>query len=464
MLFNSFDFLLFLPLVIIAYYLINPRYRWMMLLAVSYYFYMCWRVEYVVLILISTLIDYWAGIKMGQQKEKKKRRKFLFVSLLGNLGLLFFFKYYGFFTYNTEVILSEFNIFYHFKTFDLLLPVGISFYTFQTLSYSIDVYMGKNEPEKHLGYFALYVTYFPQLVAGPIERSTRLIPQLREQPKVRYEDFRYATNKILLGFFKKVVVADTLAVYVDQIYASPEDSSGIQLAVGTIFFSVQIFCDFSGYTDIAMGSARLMGVRLMENFNRPMWVTSISEMWSKWHMSLTTWISDYIFKPLVSSGKNIAISTVFIFVIIGFWHGPKWTFIIFGFIHGFGILLQRLYKHVPLFRAFNKTWIAANFILPVFNLALFMYTSAWFRSQNVSDALTVTRKIFTDLRFSLTELFSVYKAEVLMGIFVISLLCITISFNRKLSFKYNWAYVASMLLVIIIWGQNTQNQFIYFQF
>ncbi len=226
MIFNSIEFLVFFFVVILVFYSIPHRFRWMFLLAGSYYFYMCWKVEYVFLIILSTLIDYWAGRMMSDEPVKKKRRKYLAASLIVNLGLLFFFKYYGFFTNNVEVLLSQFNILVNFKEFDFLLPVGISFYTFQTLSYSIDVYRGELKAEKHLGYFALYVTYFPQLVAGPIERAGTLLPQLRKEADVTREDIRYGINKILLGFFKKLVVADTVATYVDQVFDNVAGGTG----------------------------------------------------------------------------------------------------------------------------------------------------------------------------------------------------------------------------------------------
>jgi alginate O-acetyltransferase complex protein AlgI len=356
MLFNSIDYLIFLPAVIILFYLIPHKYRWIMLLAASYYFYMCWRVEYILLIVTSTMVDYWAGLKMSEKVTQKERKPYLWLSLLVNLGLLFYFKYYGFFVGNLNELFSQFNLLINFQYMNILLPVGISFYTFQTLSYSIDIYRGNAKAEKHLGYFALYVTYFPQLVAGPIERSTRLLPQLRNKPKVSKEDIKFGVNKILLGFFKKLVIADNLAPYVNETYGNLEGSNGTQVYLATLFFGFQIFCDFSGYTDIAMGSARLMGVKLMENFKRPLWQSNLSDFWARWHISLTTWIRDYIYVPLRRAGKDVrgntlyaAFSTIFIMVIIGFWHGASWTFIVFGLAHGALLILQRLTKPLPIF-------------------------------------------------------------------------------------------------------------------
>ena len=252
MLFNSFDYLLFLPLVLLVFFLIPHTFRWVFLLAASYYFYGCWKLEYLTLIIASSLIDYWAGISMEDAKNQVQKKRFMLVSLLMNLGLLFFFKYFNFVNYNLGVLASQFNIFYGSKPYEILLPVGISFYTFQSLSYILDVYRGNMKAERHLGYFLLYVSYFPQLVAGPIERADKLIPQLHKEPKVNYEDFRYGINKMLLGFFKKVVVADNVAIYVDQMYSNVDQPTGIQFYIVLVLFSVQIFSDFSGYTDIAI--------------------------------------------------------------------------------------------------------------------------------------------------------------------------------------------------------------------
>ncbi|MEO8733832.1 MAG: MBOAT family protein, partial [Flavobacteriales bacterium] len=288
MLFNSFQYILFLPLVLVVFHLMPKKYRWIMLLIVSYYFYMCWKPAFAILMFISTIVDYWAGIGMANTTDKRKRKGWMMMSLCVNLGMLFFFKYLNFLTYNVEVMMAKFNIFYDSPILHIILPVGISFYTFQTLSYTLDVYKGKAPAERHFGYFALYVSYFPQLVAGPIERPGHLIPQLHSPPALTKDDVRYGINKILLGYFKKVVVADNLALYVDQMFAHVPGGTGLQYYVASVMFIIQLFADFSGYTDIAIGSARLMGVRLQENFNRPFFTTSLSRFWARWHMSLTT--------------------------------------------------------------------------------------------------------------------------------------------------------------------------------
>lgn len=466
MLFNSIDYLIFLPLVVVAFYLIPKRFRWIMLLAASYYFYMSWKWQYIFLIILSTMVDYLAGLKMSQTADNKKRRWYLMMSLTVNLGLLFFFKYFNFFTENTIFFLEEFNIFIQYDFYQILLPVGISFYTFQTLSYTIDVYQRKAPAETHLGYFALYVSYFPQLVAGPIERSVRLIPQLRQNPKVTRDDIRYAINKILLGFFKKIVVADTLALYVNSIYSNVEGTTGIQLYMGAFFFSVQLFCDFSGYTDIAIGSARLMGVKLMENFRRPMWTENHGEYWSKWHISLTSWIRDYIYIPLAKINREPwarAIWAMVVLILIGFWHGANWTFILFGCINGVILLAQRRLRVIPIFVKIRANPVG-NVVQRLVNLNILFLEAVYFRSVNVKMGNTVLYKIFTDFRLSVTEVLSLYKFEFLMSVWVSLLLAITIAFNNELRFKYNWIYVTVTICIIILFGQDLKNQFIYFQF
>ncbi len=337
MLFNSLQFLIFFPIVVSIFFLLPQKRRWILLLIASYYFYMCWKVEYIVLIIASTLIDYFVAKKMADLKEKVKRKKWLLISLLSNLGILFGFKYFNFVNANVQALFDNFNIFYGVPAFDVLLPVGISFYTFQTLSYTIDVYNGKTPVQNHLGIFAVYVSFFPQLVAGPIERSRHLLPQFYVEHKFSYDRIKYGLQQMLWGFFKKVVIADRLAIVVDGVYNNLDDYSGISLLIATIFFAFQIYCDFSGYSDIAIGSARVMGFELIDNFKRPYFSKSISEFWRRWHISLSTWFRDYLYIPL---GGNRVVKwrwyyNLFItFLVSGFWHGANWTFLVWGGLHG----------------------------------------------------------------------------------------------------------------------------------
>lgn len=438
----------------------------MLLLAASYYFYMCWKWQYIFLILISTMVDFYAGLQIGKTPERRKKKWYFLMSLFVNLGFLFYFKYFHFFTENTSLILSRYNIFTDFTYYDILLPVGISFYTFQTLSYTIDVYHGKTEPETHLGYFALYVAYFPQLVAGPIERSYRLLPQLKREPNVITKDVKYAVNKILLGFFKKLVVADTVSQYVDAIYANVDGTTGTQLYWAAFLFPVQLFADFSGYTDIAIGSARLMGVKLMENFKKPLWQENHISYWANWHISLTSWIRDYIFIPLSNYNRSpgaLMLWTIFILVLIGVWHGANWTFIVFGVVNGCIIVIQRILRKTSLVKAIRSNSITYQ-IMKYFNLNLLLLEAVYFRSVDLEMAHKVQWKIITEFNLNFHEILSLYKDEFVSAIGVSLLLWLTVFFKPDLKFKYNWAYVVTMLIIIVLLGQNLENQFIYFQF
>ena len=371
MLFNSLQFIAFFIIIVSIYFTIPHRYRWLLLLAASYYFYMCWKVEYIFLIIISTIVAYITGILMGRERTRERRKKYLVFSLAVNLGLLAAFKYFNFFNSNLRELFNFFNIFYDVPEFDVLLPVGISFYTFQTLSYSIDIYRGDRPPEKSLGIFALYVSFFPQLVAGPIERSTSLLPQFFERKEFNYERVTSGLRKIAWGMFKKVVIADRLAVVVDQVYGSPEDFAGPAVLIATFFFAYQIYCDFSGYSDIAIGTARILGFDLITNFKRPYFARSIREFWQRWHISLSTWFRDYLYIPL--GGNRVKrpryyINLIIVFLICGLWHGANWTFIVWGALHGSymiisvvtGNLRERIIKvfglnHVPNLHRIIKT-------------------------------------------------------------------------------------------------------------
>lgn len=463
MLFNSFDYLLFLPLVLVLYHLIPKDWRWVMLLAASYFFYMCWKPFFAIFMLLSTAVDYWAAMKMEDAPDKQVRKRYMAFSLVANLGLLFFFKYMNFFAYNAEFLLGSLHVYYDSPVLNIILPLGISFYTFQSLSYTFDVYKGKDKAERHFGYFALYVSYFPQLVAGPIERAGNLIPQLRAHKPATDDDIRYGINKILLGFFKKVVVADNLAPYVDQLYGNIPGASGLQYAIAAVLFTVQLFCDFSGYTDIAMGSARLMGVRLMDNFDRPFNTSNLNAAWSKWHISLTSWIGDYVYRPWIRNKPNqTRLITIATFAIIGFWHGPTWNFIAFGLFHGICMVLQRMYIRIKPLKAFNNSRPMKLF-WTVWNFGLLVISCIFFRN-SLTDAFTVIHHIFTDFRLSMADLRSGYFAQMMMAICFALLAWATTLFPRSLRFKYDNAYVAGMLVVIFIFGSDSQNQFIYFQF
>ncbi len=481
MLFNSLHFLIFFPIVTAVYFSIPHKYRWILLLISSYYFYMSWKAEYVILIIISTLIDYIAGIIIYNSKTQRRKNLFLWLSLLSNLGLLFTFKYFNFFSDSLRTILQQFSIQLDPITLKVLLPVGISFYTFQTISYTIDVYRGEIKPQKHIGIFALYVSYFPQLVAGPIERAKNLLPQFFEKHYFDYKRVTDGLKLMLWGFFKKVVIADRLAIIVNTIYATPTDYNGIPLILATVFFAFQIYCDFSGYSDIAIGSAQIMGIRLMDNFNRPYFSKSISEFWKRWHISLSSWFKDYLYIPL--GGNRVSTSrwyfNLFVtFLVSGLWHGANLTFVIWGALHGFYVIfgvitktlkdrLLNITKLIQFPRLIQLSRILSTFVLVNIGWVIF-------RANNVSDAFYILTHLFKGISFSSkgiipgldwTDLFFVIGIIAFMEF--VHLIQEHSSIRQFLDGKpllLRWLIYLIIIFLILLFGNFNNTQFIYFQF
>lgn len=457
----------------------------------SYYFYMSWKPAYAVILITSTLIDYLASQRMGlyTDEEKHKRRPWLYLSLLSNLGILLLFKYYNFFNDSARDIALALDVPYAMPAFELLLPMGISFYTFQTMSYSIDVYQGRIRPEPHLGIFALFVTFFPQLVAGPIERAGNLLGQLRQKHDFSYYRVVAGLRRMAWGFFKKIVIADNLALMVNQVYNNPTDYDGISLIIATIFFAFQIYCDFSGYSDIAIGAAQVMGFRLMENFRSPYFAKTIPEFWSRWHISLSTWFRDYLYIPL---GGNRVVkwrwyyNLFIVFLVSGFWHGASWTFIIWGALHGiyqiFGMMTKEkrnalvhrtgLADHPHLYK-----WVQ---VLTVFFLVCFSWI--FFRANSISDAFYIVTQSATVLT-NPAQLFALdWNHGIFMGqgfkVFGVSVLAILImetvhliQRNGSVSELINrrpvwirWSVYYLAIIAVLLFGQFGHQEFIYFQF
>jgi D-alanyl-lipoteichoic acid acyltransferase DltB (MBOAT superfamily) len=393
MLFNSLSFFLFFPVACAGYFLLPFRVRWMWLLAASYLFYAWWRVDYLALIVASTLVDYAAGLAMGRAQSKRTRLLCLLGSLTCNLGLLITFKYYGFFRH---ALLRVFGVHLDLPELDLLLPVGISFYTFQTLSYSIEVFRGTHPPERHLGRFALYVAFFPQLVAGPIERSGSLLPQLREQHLFDYDRVVAGLRLMLWGLFKKVVVADRLALMVDTAYGHSDGLPGPLLILATVCFAFQIYCDFSGYSDIAVGAARVMGYRLRINFIRPYAARSMGDFWRRWHISLSTWFRDYVYLPL--GGGHVRMPRLWfnvlaVFTLSGLWHGANWTFLAWGLYHGILFAVGRTTRPV---REALAAWMGAKsmprtraFAQWALTFTLVLVGWVFFRAESIGQAVAI---------------------------------------------------------------------------
>jgi alginate O-acetyltransferase complex protein AlgI len=478
MLFNSVDFALFLPIVFILYwYVTNKSLKLQNLLIVvaSYFFYGWWDWRFLSLILFSTLVDYFIGVGLLKQENQTKRKLLLWISIIVNLGFLGFFKYYNFFIDNFVSAFSFFGTEIRASSLSIILPVGISFYTFQTLSYSIDVYRRKLEPTKDFLAFTAFVCFFPQLVAGPIERATHLLPQFYKKRKFDYGMAVDGMRQILWGLFKKVIIADGCAEYANLIFNNSADLSGSTLVLGAIFFTIQIYGDFSGYSDIAIGTSKLFGFDLMRNFNYPYFSRDIAEFWRRWHISLSTWFRDYLYIPLGGSrgGTWMKIRNTFIiFIVSGFWHGANWTFVVWGALNAFYFLPLLLTSNnrsnldvvakdrkLPSFNEFSK--IALTFSLTVF---------AWifFRAESLSHAGNYISTIFSSSLFTAPE----YLPIGLLLIVVIFFSLEWISRERKYALAdvfqidkciYRWG-IYLVIGLFILFSHGKQQEFIYFQF
>jgi len=483
MLFNSIRYLIFLPLTVVMYYAFPGKWRWILLLAASYLFYAMWKVEYVLLLMAATAVSYFAALGMEAHTGKKRKKLWLWAALTVNLGMLFVFKYLGFFTGLISGISDLTGLPGQIPFYTILLPVGISFYTFQTLGYVIDVYRGVTKPEKHAGIYALYVTFFPQLVAGPIERARNLLPQFRQQHTFDPDAFASGLRLILWGMFKKIVIADRIAVLVQPVYGQPEYFHGIQIAIALPLLIIQVYADFSGYTDIAIGSARLMGFRLSRNFNRPFSARSVADFWNRWHITLTTWLRDYVYFSLPSRfrGKAVAwrlnLNLIITFTLVGFWHGAHWNFLIFGLLHGLFMTLANISRHMM--EKFNRFsgLAAAPALLKALNQAstfmLVSITGLFFGQHSFSSTLTLIGNI-TD--FSNTG--SAVRQILQNNDFVLSLILIVFMLRFEAladrpGFKEKFmrrplavraaAYLA-MFFFLLIFGIFARQEFFYFQF
>ncbi len=483
MIFNSAEFLLFYPLVLLFYFLFPKKWKWIWLLAASYFFYMIWNPPLIFLILFTTLVSYISGILIETSKKTAVRRFWLCATLITSLGVLFFFKYFNFLADSAVSLVNLFGGHADDVVLNLILPVGISFYTFQTLSYVIDVYRGDIKAERHFGWYALFVSFFPQLVAGPIERPDNLLPQLKETHKLTAENAWAGLQKMAVGFFKKIVVADLLAAYVNTVYNDAENATGWGILIASVLFSVQIYCDFSGYTDIAIGCARIMDIRLMQNFNRPYQARSIKEFWARWHISLSTWFRDYLYIPLGGNRCSKArhyFNLFVVFFVSGFWHGANWTFVLWGSLHGIYQIVgaitkkprEKLYKllHIPTDSKLFALW--QRFI----TFALVCFSWILFRANDMGDAVTLLGKLFTDWG-SLTETLTMLGLD-LVAVIVTVLSIVLLSMLDKIAARADIAengslsrqYTAGLVAVIVavawclLLSTGGASAFIYFQF
>ena len=401
MLFNSFQFLIFFPIVTIAYFAIPHRFRWVLVLTASCYFYMAFIPKYILILAITITVDYFAGIGL-EALEGRKRKWLLIASLLANIGVLGFFKYFNFANDNLAAFADFIGWNYPISNLSIILPIGLSFHTFQSLSYTIEVYRGRQKAERHFGYLAMYVMFYPQLVAGPIERPQNILHQLHTEQKFEYRRVTDGLKWMAWGMFKKVVIADRMALLVDPIYNSPVEYTGPAFTVATLAFAIQIYCDFSGYSDIALGSAQVMGIKLMKNFNHPYFSKSISDFWRRWHISLSTWFRDYLYFPLGGNRTSMprwVFNIMITFLISGLWHGANWTFVIWGALHGLylvffrisGDFWNRVSAAIKLARFPRLTDVFSGLV----TFLLVTYAWIFFRANNLSDALYISRGLFT---------------------------------------------------------------------
>ncbi|MBV6397288.1 MAG: Peptidoglycan O-acetyltransferase [Anaerolineales bacterium] len=499
MLFNSLPFYIFFPLVTLGYFLLPHRFRWLWLLAASAYFYMAFIPAYILILLATILVDYFSGLAI-EKAEGKRRRGFLILSLAANLGMLGFFKYFNFFNANAAALAHWLDWNYPIPSLNILLPIGLSFHTFQSMAYTIEVYRGNQKAERHIGILALYVLFYPQLVAGPIERPAHMLPQFREAHKFDYQNAADGLRLMAWGFFKKLVIADRLALLVNPVFAEPSGYPGPLLALAALAFSYQIYCDFSGYSDIAIGAARVMGFRLMTNFDRPYSSHSFSEFWRRWHISLSSWFRDYFYISL--GGNRVptwrhSLNIFLTFLVSGLWHGANWTFVIWGMLHGIYLIAEQWMKRPreAMFR-FLRLGRAPRLQKALEWLAVFSLVSlAWifFRAPSLAAALDYIQRIgrhwepagasllFEQIRVTLGQnfppaiLFSSLNGAQVLIIVVLQILFLEAvqrlqrqqPLERILAAQpaiLRWGAYYALLANILLFGAFEQTTFIYFQF
>jgi D-alanyl-lipoteichoic acid acyltransferase DltB (MBOAT superfamily) len=467
MIFNSYTFYIFLPIVFLIFWrLPKQEYRNAWLLIASYVFYGWWDWRFLSLIIASSFWDFWVGIRLEKAGFKQKKY-WVASSLVFNLGLLGYFKYHNFFVDSLRDFLLSIGLNFNYSTLDIILPVGISFYTFQTLSYSLDIYQGKLEPTKDWLSFFTFVSFFPQLVAGPIERASHLLPQFFSKKEFNYAWAVDGARLMLWGLFKKVVIADNLAYAVDSIFGNYENKAAWVLYEGLVFFAFQIYCDFSGYSDIARGVARWFGIDIMRNFNRPYFATSFRDFWSRWHISLSTWFKDYVYIPLGGNRngefhqlKNLGIT----FVLSGLWHGANWTFVTWGFLHAIYYIPETLIRNVKSFTFSIPNWLKRFF---VFHFVLVAW--AYFRSPSISIANDYVSKTIIGI---FAHPGSVVFFKWYFGLVLVAILLITELLIREREHPFlikktllRWCtYTISILLILWYQAYHTTSAFIYFQF
>jgi alginate O-acetyltransferase complex protein AlgI len=473
MLFNSVGFLIFFPVVTTAYFLLPQRGRWMWLLAASCYFYMSFIPVYILILLLTILVDYFAALKIHASASESERRFYLRLSVASTLLILFVFKYFNFANENVAALAHAMHWNYPIVALRLALPIGLSFHTFQSLSYVIEVYRGKQEPERHFGIYALYVMFYPQLVAGPIERPQNLLHQLRAEHSFDAQRVIHGINRIAFGLVKKMVIADRLAVYVNQVYKDVSAFTFVPMCIAMFFFAVQVYCDFAGYSDIAVGCAQVMGIRLMENFDHPYSSRSVTEFWRRWHRSLSTWFNDYVFTPLFTSLRDwgtagLAFSLFVTFFLAGVWHGAGWTFVIYGTLHGLAMIYEALTKR---HRKVVSRLLGPSLYAQVARLCTFGFITVayvFFRSSGLAQVRAVFATLFRhQISFNLTQICAgVGPFNLLLSFAAIGLLGLSHLFpsHRRASGPQALLLACAASGMIVLFGKDSASAFIYFQF
>lgn len=473
MLFNSIEFLIFFPIVTILFYLLPHKYRWILLLGASCFFYMWFIPKYIFILLVTIAIDYTAGILIERWQSNARQQKLcLIASIISTCLVLFVFKYLNFCSANLVALAQHFGWPHPAKALSIILPIGLSFHTFQSLSYVIEVYKGNQKAEHHFGYYSLYVMFYPQLVTGPIERPQNLLRQLHEEKTLNYDNIANGLRLILFGLFLKMVVADNLGSYVDRVYAAPETFSSLDILLSMVFYAVQIYCDFFGYSSIALGCALAMGFTLIDNFRSPYMAESIQEFWRRWHISLSTWFRDYLYIPLGGNRVSIprwVLNTLIVFTVCGIWHGANWTFVVWGFAHGLLLVLERPLRNVHLFDRVQsptgRTFIRALNIVKTFIIVTLLWSI--FRAPSFAQLSDLFTALFHNGLMPHTLHINLATGIALASFLALDILIRNSRFDHwcgQQKTPLRWTLYAFMIFAIIVLSSVEQYPFIYFQF
>lgn len=494
MLFNSLEFLIFFVIITVLYYAGKQPFRLFILFIASCFFYMFFVPEYILILFLLILIDFFAAKFIYENPRHKKL--LLILSLSANIGVLCFFKYFNFFNSNLSGLVSLIGWNYPVSYLDILLPIGLSFHTFQSLSYVMEVYKGDYKPEKNILIYGLYVMYYPQLVAGPIERPQNLLPQLKIEHKFDYHNVTNGLKLMLWGFFKKVVIADRLAGIVNEVFNTPHEYTGLHLIIASVMFAIQIYCDFSGYSDIAIGSSLVMGIKLMKNFDRPYFAANIQDYWRRWHISLSSWFRDYVYIPLGGSRVvkwRFSYNLLFVFMLSGLWHGANWTFVIWGALNGFYVIMSRLTEKIRSkindFTGLSRLKRIHKIIQIAITFSMVCFAFIFFRANSVNDAFYIITHLFSGIGAQIQQLANipgVYQklgylfiygySKASPGLVIVSLLILfsVENFQGRLN-VYEWlnkkpllvrfsAYLFFIFFILLFGVFNNPKSFIYFQF